>query len=141
MALAMLAEGFGVKLDNMTPARVRILDQALAKIPPPLLEPMVQRAIATRKPRWGDLPAVAELREDAEHCRLEMVKALGEYGCAECSDSRGWIAVTHPDGVRMERCRCWKRHQQKLAQLGVGHEPLALPPAETRDWTQAGEVA
>ena len=75
MALAMLAEAFGVKMDNLTPARIRLYDKALQKVPVPILPLMTDRAIATRKPRWGDLPAVAELLEDAEYCRIELMRA------------------------------------------------------------------
>lgn len=139
LALAHLVEHFGVKPDQMTPARVRSYDQALSRLPVAVLEPMVQRAIDTRTPRWGDLPTVAELRADAEVCRLELVKALGDYGCADCEMQKGWVAVTHPDGVRMARCGCWTRLQAKRAQLEVGSEPLALT-APTGDWTgQDGE--
>ena len=139
MALAHLVEHFGVKPDQMTPARGRSYDQALSRLPVAVLGPMVQRAIDTRTPRWGDLPTVAELRSDAEVCRLEMVKALGAAGCADCSDHIGWVAVTHPDGVRMARCDCWTRHRAKLASLGVGGEPLALTAAEGRDWASHDE--
>ena len=125
MAIAMLAEAFGIKLDQLTPARIRIYEQALQKVPVAVLEPMVQKAISTRQ----FFPRVSELLQDAEHARLELLKALGEPGCAMCEDSKGWNAVTHADGVRMERCQCWKRLQDKRAQLAVGDAPLALPPA------------
>lgn len=134
LALATLVEHFGLKPDRVSPARVRSYDQALARLPVALLEPMVRRTIDVRTPQWGDLPTVAELREDAEYCRLELVKALGDYGCAYCDMQKGFIAVIHGDEVRMERCGCWKRHQEKLAQLGVGSEPLALT-APAGDWT------
>lgn len=123
MAIAMLAEAFSVK--DLTAAKIRIYEQALQKVPTPVLGPMVQRAIATRQ----FFPRVAELLSDAEAVRVEQLRALGEYGCAACEDQRGWIAVTHPDGVRMERCGCFKRHQEKVAALGVGSAPLSLPAA------------
>ena len=138
-ALAHLVEHY--KVTDITPARVRSYDQALSRLPVAVLGPMVQRAIDTRTPRWGDLPTVAELRADAETCRLELVKALGDYGCTDCVGvgSKGWVAVTHPDGVRMARCGCWLRLQAKRAQLEVGSEALALT-APTGDWTgQDGE--
>ena len=139
-ALAHLVEHFGVKPDQMTPARVRSYDQALSRLPVAVLEPMVQRAIDTRTPRWGDLPTVAELRADAEVCRLELVKALGDYGCASCEGTKGFIAVTHADGVRMERCNCFRRRQEQLAALGLGVAPIAaLTAAEGRDWASHDE--
>ena len=128
VALMTLCEAFGVRSDNMTPARTRLYSEGLADIPPALLPAMVTRCTRTRTPRWGDLPSLKELREDAEYARLEMVKALGPYeSCCECDGQVGWRTVTHPDGAKVERCPCWHRRQAKLAQLGVGAEPLALP--------------
>lgn len=134
LAIAMLAEAFSVC--DLTPAKIRIYDQALKDLPVAILEPMVQKAIKSRT--W--FPKVAELLADAEAVRLEMVRALGDYGCANCDMQRGWVSVTHPDGVRMERCGCWTRHQAKLAQLGVGHVPLSLPAPE-KDWTAVSEAS
>lgn len=134
MAIAMLAEAFSVKADNLTPARIRIYDKALEKVPVPCLPPMVERVVATRKPRWGDLPAVSELLEDAEAVRLELRAALAYDGCIYCEGHKGFMAV--PDRPRdVERCPCFARHQAKVAALGVGSEPLALPAAD-RDWTE-----
>lgn len=122
MAIAMLAEAFSVR--DMTSAKVKIYDQALQKVPHLCLEPMTQRAITTRS--W--FPKVAELLEDAEYARLELIRTLGDFGCASCEDHKGWIAMTQDDGTtRMERCGCWKRLQEKRLALDVGTEPLALP--------------
>lgn len=129
MAIAMLAEAFKVR--DLTPARIRIYEQALQKVPVALLKPMTDRAIATRKPRWGDLPQVAELLEDAEACRLELRQQRFER-CAVNEDCtpQGFVE-REIDGVkRMVRCRCWLIHQEKVQALGVGHAPLALPAAE-----------
>ena len=121
LAIAVLAESFNAKVENLPAMRLKLLQKALAGVPAPILEPMVLRAIRTRKPRWGDLPAPAELLEDAEYARLELVKALGLYeSCCECEDQVGWRTVKHPDGAKVERCGCWRRRQAKLAQLGVG---------------------
>lgn len=128
-AIAMLAEAFGVKLETLTPARILIYNKALEKVPTACLEPMVQRVIDTRRPRWGDLPLVADILADAVTVRAEMLKSLGAAGCAMCEDNRGWVAVTHADGVRMERCSCWRRLQEKREQL-AGSSPLALPAAD-----------
>lgn len=129
MAIAMLAEAYGIKLEDLTPARIRIYNQALAKVPTPLLEPMVQKAIASRT--W--FPKVAELLADAESCRQEMVRSLGDYGCDQCYHS-GWVIIGRPNGNLARRCQCWEQHQQKLANLGVGHVPLALPAGI--DWQE-----
>lgn len=136
MAIAMLAEAFGVKLENLKPARIRIYDQALQKVPTNVLPLMTERVIATRRPRWGDLPPVSELLEDAETVRLEMLKTLGDYGCDLCASQKGWRTVTRSLGdlsltatLTVERCDCWHRFQQRRAELGVGSESLALPEA------------
>lgn len=126
LALATLAEHFGVKVDHMTPPRIRSYLKALEKVPPAVLTAMVERAIDTRRPRYGDLPLVADLLEDAEYARLEILRSLGKPGCAQCEDSPGFIAVTHADGVRMERCSCWRALQAKREALQVG-DRLALP--------------
>lgn len=130
MAIAMLSEGFGVK--ELTPARVRIYSQALEDVPPAVLDPMVQRAIKTRKPRWGDMPTVAELLEDAESCRKELLAALKFEKCDDC---HGWTEVEVEGVKRLTRCQCWTLHQHKRAQLGVGDQPLALPAPEPH-WTE-----
>lgn len=137
VALATLVQAFHPS--DWTAADVRLYTQKLQLVPVPVLTPMVDRAISTRTPRWGCLPTVAELLEDAEACRLELLKSLGEYdGCATCQDHRGWVEIMHADGVRAERCVCWKIHQTHIAQLGVGHAPLALPAAPS-DWQAVGE--
>ena len=100
VAIAMLAEAFSVK--DLTPAKIRIYEKALQEVPVQVLEPMVERAVKTRQ----FFPRVAELLEDAKAVRAELMKALGDYGCAMCEDSKGWVAVTHADGVRLERQPC-----------------------------------
>lgn len=126
MAIAMLAEAFAVR--DLTPARIRIYEQALQKVPVPVLNPMVQRAVQTRQ----FFPRVAELLEDAEACRKEM---LGQLAFAVCpmNENCSPLGFTEReiDGVkRMVRCACWQRHQDQIQALGVGHEPLALPAPE-----------
>lgn len=122
MAIAMLAEAFNVR--DLTPARIRIYEQALQKVPVAVLEPMVRKAVSTRQ----FFPKVAELLEDAEACRVELLTSLKFEPCVNCSAS-GWTE-TEIDGVkRMRRCHCWLQHQERVASLGVGHEPLALPAA------------
>lgn len=125
MAIAMLAEAYGISLEKLTPARIRIYNEALEKVPVAVLEPMVKKSIATRQ--W--FPKVSELLADAEAVRKEMLKATGEPGCAMCEDSKGWIAVTHADGVRQERCGCFRRIQAKREALESGSlSPMALSP-------------
>lgn len=132
MALAVLAEAFGEKL--LTPVRIDTYHKALRDIPLPLFQAAVQRAIHTRT----FFPKVSELRADAEFCRHGLIQANPYAGCAECESSIGWRPrLDQPRSV--ERCPCFARHQDKLALLGVGPEPLALPAA--RDWTDPQEVA
>lgn len=131
MALAALTEAFAMKV---TPVRVRVYVRALEKVPVPLLQPMVEKAVATRK----FFPKASELLEDAEACRKELLAAQKFTPCDDCHGT-GWSEV-ETDGVkRATRCVCYRAYQQKLASLGVGPEPLALPPA--RDWTQIGDDA
>ena len=136
-ALAHLVEHFGVKPDQMSGARVRSYDRALARLPVALLAPMVQRAIDTRTPRWGDLPTVAELRADAELCRQEIVKGLQFTVCAANENcTPNGFTEREINGVRrMVRCSCWTRHQAQIAALEVGSEPVALTAPVVGDWT------
>lgn len=129
MAIALLAEGFRVR--DLTPATIRLYDKALQKVPVPVLEPMVQRAISTRT----FFPKVAELLQDADVCRQAQLAALRFEVCPmnEGCSAEGFVA-REIDGVsRMVRCACYQRHQEKVAALGVGTAPLALPAAREGD--------
>lgn len=138
MAIATLVEAFRVKPEDMTPVRIRIYSQALEKVPTPLLEPMVQKAIATRTPRWGDLPTVAELLADAEVCRRELLAAHEWAPCASCEQNKGWVEID-VDGVkRLTRCGCVRAHQAKLAELGVLPAAVAALPA-AREFSHIGD--
>lgn len=119
MAIAMLAEAFAVK--DLSSARIKILDKHLSKVPASLLAPMTERVIATRRPRWGDLPTVSELLEDAEVCRRELLAQMAFVPCASC-EPHGWIEVEIKGVKRQARCGCWTRHQGRLQELGA---PLA----------------
>lgn len=137
MAIAELTEAFGVKLENLPPVRIRILDRALQKVPAAVLKPMVERVISTRKPRWGDLPAIAELLEDAEACRRELLAAVAFQPCASC-EPYGWLE-REIDGVkRLTRCGCWHRHQERIQALGGPVK--ALPSAGYVDEPEAPAV-
>ena len=109
---------------------------ALKDIPERLLTAAVSKALATRS--W--FPKPAELRADAESCRLELLAQNPYLGCEECDDHRGWRSTTRQDGVPcVERCPCVRRHQQKLASLGADSGPLALPPARESQFEQVTE--
>lgn len=137
MAIATLVEAFRVKSEDMTPVRIRIYSQALGKVPTALLEPMTQRAISTRTPRWGDLPSVAELLADAEHCRRELLALHAWAPCAECEGQAGWVEIDVQGVKRLTRCVCVRVHRAKLEGLGVTSAPLALPPA--REFVQVAD--
>jgi hypothetical protein len=129
MAIAMLVEAFNVKPADMTPARVLAYENALRDVPIPLLNAAVRKAIETRT----FFPKVAELRNDAETCRRQLMAANQYSPCAQCDES-GWEPV-EIDGVRrLRRCGCWRRYQARLASLGVTDQPLALPPAREREF-------
>ena len=125
LALAMLIEGFRVK-EPLSEVSVRLYQRALADVPLQLLQPMVERCVATRK--W--FPKVAEVLEDAEAVRKEALQRMGTYGCEMCLDNKGWNATKDTDGViRMRRCACKLAFDAKMAQI-VGVGCLALPSGE-----------
>lgn len=120
MAIAMLVEAFGVKREDFKPVRVRAYEDALKDIPIPLLNAAVRKAIASRS--W--FPKVAELRDDAEACRRELLASETYQPCASCNES-GWTTVLIDGITRVTRCFCWKAWQQRLAELGVTPQPIA----------------
>jgi hypothetical protein len=137
VAIGTLVEYFRVKEDDMPTARILIYCKGLEKVPPALLGPMVEKAIATRTPRWGDIPTVAELLADAETCRREILAAHPWESCASCENQPGWVEITSDGIARLTRCGCVRAHRAKLDGLGVTKEPLSLPPA--RDFSHVGE--
>jgi hypothetical protein len=74
-------------------------------------------------------PSTEELRSDAELERQALLKAHPHERCTECRDNSGWVTVLVDGVARVQRCDCWTRYRQALEQLGVGHQPLALPAA------------
>lgn len=129
MALALLVKYYDMKDDFMDSHRVRIYEHGLAKVPGPLVMAAAMRATETRK--W--FPKVSELLFDAEACRRELLAEHPYLGCAECEDQLGWRTVLHPDGAKVERCRCRERWLSKLTEMGVTPQPLALPAAAEDD--------
>jgi hypothetical protein len=102
--------------------------RTLEDVPAALLGAAVDRALKSPS-AW--MPKPGELRAAAEDARLALRAAHPHEGCIECEDSRGWRTVTYPDGAKVERCPCWRRHQERLAALGISGQPLALPaPAD-----------
>lgn len=116
--------------DRISELDVMVYEDRTAHIPLNVLSRAVTKWIDTEE--W--FPTVAELLEACEQVRLEMRGALSYDGCADCETSKGWISI----GRDVRRCPCWGRHQAKVAALGAGDQPLALP-AVPRDFTQVGE--
>lgn len=130
MALAMLAEAFGEK--GLTPVRIEAYHKGLKDVPLPLLNAAVRKGIETRS--W--FPKVAELRHDAEVCRRELMDRHTFEACQLCEAS-GWRQVEVDGVARVTRCTCWKDWQQRLTELGVTSQALALPAA--REFSRIGE--
>lgn len=81
-------------------------------------------------------PSAAELREVCERARVSLRAQLKFQPCVNCTHD-GW-AEREINGVRrMVRCSCWQAHQARVAELGVGDQPLALPAAQ--EFSRLGE--
>lgn len=135
MAIAMLAEAYHVSKESLTPVRLRIYESALKTLPPGLLRPMVDRCIQTRRVYGKDaLPAVPELLEDAEACRKLILDAHPFQACEACN-RLGVVSVRRAGFQRptYRPCECRTRWQQRMADLGAGTEPLALPAARSAE--------
>jgi hypothetical protein len=101
--------------------------RALADVPVRLLAAAVDR-VGKSGARF--FPKVTELRRFADEARAALLAAHPFVACAECQGT-GWDTVLDADGVsRVRRCQCWEAHQVKIADLGVGQRPLALPEPE-----------
>jgi hypothetical protein len=96
--------------------------QALADVPPNLLQAAVTYALRSDR---AFVPKPGELRALAEKARLELSLALKFQGCEQCHGS-GWDTILIDGISRVQRCACWKAHQQKLATAGVTLQPVAL---------------
>lgn len=111
--------------------------RALADIPRPLLEEAVSRLLREDRQFF---PKVTELRAAAERVRLSLRTAMTFEPCDRCELSPGWAAIL-VDGVpRVTRCDCWKAHQQRIAALGAGSEPLALPASRESELARIGDT-
>jgi hypothetical protein len=123
LAFMSIVEAFRLKDADITVGLTNVYRAALEQIPPALLDLTIRRVILTRR----FFPKPVEILEDAEATRLELKASLKFVPCANCEDSPSWCAVV-VDGVpRVARCQCWHVHQQKVALLGVGEKPIALP--------------
>jgi hypothetical protein len=118
------ALGAGFDLPTWT-----IYYRALGDVPRHLLAAAVERAAKSAT----FMPKPAELRQYAEEARKALI-ASKQFVCVcgDCSQ-QGFVEVEVNGVKRMERGACWRRHQAEIAALGVGTEPLSLPPARG-DW-------
>lgn len=96
--------------------------RALEDVPAALLAAAVERS--AKSDRF--MPKPGELRQYAEDARKALVASVAYLPCAQCEET-GWEPVTVDGVTRMRRCGCWRRYQDKIAALGVGHSPLAIP--------------
>lgn len=103
--------------------------EALRDIPLQLLQGAVM-AIARQPRRFPFRPS--DIREAAEACRVEIIRANPAPLCDACRGLNGWIKVTDEAGVkRLAKCSCLVAWRERLELLGVTKEPvyIALPPA------------
>lgn len=123
--LATLFTAFRKDLDEPTAA---LYERGLDDVPLPLLSAAMSKAIKTRV----FLPAIAELRKDAETCRAEYLKAHPFEKCQACKDLAGWVITLDEKGVeRVRRCDCFATYRAGLEALGITERPvLQLTEAE-----------
>jgi len=109
--------------------------RALEDVPARLLHDAVD--VCLREDR-AFLPKPGELRALAETRRRALLEAHPYERCAACHHV-GTVRIPGTMPPQYRRCECWHAYQQRLADLGIGIEPLALPPAIARELTQVSE--
>jgi hypothetical protein len=74
-------------------------------------------------------PKAPEIRAACEMARRRQLALVPPYdGCVECEDQKGWRPVKGADGyVRLERCGCRLRYQERLADRGLLEAVSQLP--------------
>ena len=113
-------EPFGV-------VEARIYMRTLKHVPSAILVSTIEKALETEE--WFPEPArllaiAADLVDEGRKAVAE--KWLGT-DCEECHGSR-WRSIT-VDGVeRLERCGCFRRAMQEMAEVGHPLKRKALPP-------------
>lgn len=131
--LDILPEAFGMCITNLFTAFGKQLDRptglmywrALHDVPVPMLDAAVGKAVRERT--W--LPKPAEVRHDAEACRLAVRERFAWTSCGQCSQ-QGWIEED-VDGVkRAVRCLCVERNAVILRELGADGPTLLEKPRE-----------
>lgn len=108
--------------------------RALEDVPVDLLRDAADR-VAKSPTRF--FPRPGEIRQHAEHARQARAASMPFTACEDCGGT-GWAEVLVENIRRVERCLCWKAHQQQLAAAGVSRTPLALPET-TEDADRGGQ--
>lgn len=114
----------------------RLYHRAVENIPLALYATAIAKAAETRT----KMPSASQLRELAEAERQALIAAhrYNPEECEQCNHT-GWVNVEVDGILRVQRCICWKMHLDKLARLGVGTQPLALPAARESEWSPISE--
>lgn len=99
--------------------------RALEDVPDGLLQVAVERAL---RGAGAFMPKPGELRAAAEVRRREVIEAHPYERCSECHH-HGIVRIAGTIPPKYKPCRCWERYQEKLVDLGITLEPLALPAA------------
>jgi hypothetical protein len=74
------------------------------------------------------MPTAPEIRSASEKARRQQLALNPWSACAECESQAGWRTITDGRGdTRVERCPCKKRHQERIAGLGLLDAIAALP--------------
>lgn len=131
---SLLATLFTAYRKDVDDAAAMLYERGVGDIPLPLLDTAVTRAIKTRT----FLPTIAELRQDAEACRVELVRKHPPQYCDDCRHAHGWLPVKDELGVeRLTRCRCVIAWRQQLVGLGVTSEPVYIALSDGREAGQS----
>lgn len=95
---------------------------ALHDIPAPLLKRAVLTMARTQR-RFPFRPG--DIREAAERCRQELLKAEPWRPCGDCESLNGFIEITDDAGVkRLKKCDCIKSYNDRILGSGIPVQPL-----------------
>lgn len=114
---------FSAYRKTLDEAAITLYERGLVDVSVPLVDAAVTRAIRTRT----FLPTIAELRQDAEACRQELLARHPYQRCEACRDAGGFVPVTDEGGVvRLAKCPCFHAYRGALARLGVSERPVLV---------------
>src|SRR5688500_3320221 len=115
MALTNLFTAFNQRMDRPS---ALMYWRAPHHVPAALLAAAVSRAVRERV----FLPRPAEVRRDAEACRVELRDRYAWQSCGECSQQGLRLSKSEDGTYSAERCPCVERHAAILRQMGA-HGP------------------